>query len=149
METLRSLLEGRLQPGVYLLRTKVDRSTLEDKLKDAGYNFYHLNGERISTEEDFFDEAQRALSFPDYFGRNWDAFDECITDFSWTPIAKGNIILFDSFENFAKSNPEQFELAYYGLRYATRAKTAPLPCFVLFRGDESFFPEQLTELLED
>ena len=29
------------------------------------------------------DVYQQVLSFPDYFGRNWDAFDECMRDLSW------------------------------------------------------------------
>ena len=32
-----------------------------------------------------------ALHFPDYFGTNWDALDECITDLSWLP--PGDVML--------------------------------------------------------
>ena len=31
------------------------------------------------------------LQFPDYFGENWDAFDECLRDLSWLPA--GQVIL--------------------------------------------------------
>lgn len=33
--------------------------------------------------EDVFAFYSSTLSFPDYFGWNWDAFDECIHDLSW------------------------------------------------------------------
>jgi RNAse (barnase) inhibitor barstar len=32
-----------------------------------------------------FDELDRRLQFPDYFGGNWDALWECICDLSWLP----------------------------------------------------------------
>ena len=33
--------------------------------------------------ESVFDFYSRVLSFPDYFGYNWDAFNDCVDDLSW------------------------------------------------------------------
>ena len=37
----------------------------------------------MRNREDVFAFYSSTLSFPDYFGWNWDAFDECIKDLSW------------------------------------------------------------------
>lgn len=42
-------------------------------------------GERLRRREDLFREFVRELSFPGYFGWNWDAFEECLRDLSWLP----------------------------------------------------------------
>ncbi len=40
-----------------------------------------------STREEIHDRLSHAFNFPAYYGKNWDAFDECIRDLD-TPPAK-------------------------------------------------------------
>ena len=35
----------------------------------------------VSTREELHRQLARMLGFPDYYGKNWDAFEECIRDF--------------------------------------------------------------------
>ena len=35
----------------------------------------------------------RQLGFPDYFGCNWDALDDCLRDFGWVPAGKRIVIV--------------------------------------------------------
>lgn len=42
-----------------------------------------IRGTKCSTVEELFTEFGAALQFPYYFGENWDAFHECITDLEW------------------------------------------------------------------
>lgn len=42
-----------------------------------------LRGRKMPTVTDLFDECAAALQFPSYFGENWAAFHECLTDLSW------------------------------------------------------------------
>src|SRR5262249_52404434 len=42
-----------------------------------------IRGRKSRTVRAFFDEVSAALQFPYYFGENWAAFDECITDLDW------------------------------------------------------------------
>lgn len=44
-----------------------------------------IEGASCKTLNEFFVEFSRVLEFPSYFGRNWDALDECITDLEWMP----------------------------------------------------------------
>jgi len=39
----------------------------------------------IGTKESLFDVVSTGLLFPEYFGRNWDALEECLRDLAWLP----------------------------------------------------------------
>ncbi|MET9817180.1 MULTISPECIES: barstar family protein [unclassified Streptomyces] len=46
-----------------------------------------IRGNRCRTTLDLFAEWAEALGFPDWFGHNWDAFEECL--FTVTEAAAG------------------------------------------------------------
>lgn len=59
--------------------------------RDAGSIFAaRLDGRRMRSPGELFTEIARALSFPGYFGQNWDALDECLNDLSWLPAKNAN-----------------------------------------------------------
>ena len=41
-----------------------------------------------------FQSISNALSFPDWFGKNWDALEDCLSDLSWRE-AQGYVLLFE------------------------------------------------------
>ena len=44
-----------------------------------------VRGEKMQTMEELFDEFAAAFQFPTYFGENWAALDECLSDLDWLP----------------------------------------------------------------
>jgi len=63
------------------------------ELSAVGLHVAEMSGKNVRTEEDLFSAIAQALDFPNYFGRNWDALDECLRDLAaWIP-AKGYVLI--------------------------------------------------------
>lgn len=56
-----------------------------------------LDVARIDARDDVLERIARALGFPAWFGRNWDALEDCLGDLSWRGAAGGHVIVFDAF----------------------------------------------------
>lgn len=71
----------------WLLRTAIDRREIESELDrlsaDFGFVTGLLDARKMKTLNGVFKEFAAALDFPDYFGFNSAAFDECLADLSW------------------------------------------------------------------
>ncbi|WP_291079905.1 barstar family protein [Dietzia sp. UBA5065] len=52
-----------------------------------------LSGTRMADLDALYDETSAALQFPDYFGRNLDALDECLRDLDLPESPGGTVIL--------------------------------------------------------
>ena len=53
------------------------------------YNFkklYTLDFSEIKYYDDIHEIIKRELDFPDYYGCNWDAFWDCLTDMAGRPV---------------------------------------------------------------
>jgi len=53
----------------------------------------HVSG--AGSEQQLFDVLAEKLRFPDYFGQNWDALEECLRDLSWLPKEQPIVIVHD------------------------------------------------------
>ncbi|MGI3784200.1 MAG: barstar family protein [Janthinobacterium lividum] len=80
---------------------------LADQLAALGYKVIHLPAANWSDDADLFQSIATHLHFPDYFGHNYPALDECLSDFAhgdfgWTPTAdRGVIVAVHDFEQFS------------------------------------------------
>ena len=43
----------------------------------------YLDGRDLTDKDRLLTALGRVLDFPDYYGNNWDALDECLADLSW------------------------------------------------------------------
>lgn len=57
-----------------------------------------FDGSSQRTVLDFFNSYCEQLKFPGYFGRNWNAFNDCITDLEWLEFT--GIVLFTTDADF-------------------------------------------------
>jgi RNAse (barnase) inhibitor barstar len=73
----------------------------------AGFVLKVLRGSKCRTGSGLFAEFARALDFPDYFGHNWDALEECLADLEWLP-AKGYVLLLTDAEQVLHDDEEEY-----------------------------------------
>jgi hypothetical protein len=79
-----------------------------------------IQGAKCQTIAGLLTECARALDFPDYFGHNWDALEECLIDLEWLP-AKGYILLITDAGCVLPDDEEEYETFLEILRDAGEA----------------------------
>jgi len=65
-----------------------------------------VRGEKMKTRAGLFDEFAAALQFPDYFGENWAALDECLSDLEWMPSEGYAVLMSNSLSVLSEEDPE-------------------------------------------
>ena len=73
------------------------------------WDVLRVRGNKSLDEAHFFDEVAAALQFPYYFGENWDAVWDCITDLNWLR-GSSFLIVFDSAEHLLSQSDRGFTL---------------------------------------
>lgn len=81
MGSLSSLAEAP-QGGVYRVSTR-DAARLSAEGAAATLRWHRLSAPERWTREALLDALAASLAFPDYFGRNWDAAWDCLTELEW------------------------------------------------------------------
>jgi RNAse (barnase) inhibitor barstar len=68
-----------------------------------GYQVVLFDTAGWASEETMHESLQDALSFPDYYGRNLNALDECICDDLVVPDAGGLVLVLRGYDRFAEA----------------------------------------------
>jgi hypothetical protein len=134
MSRIVALLLGNYPPGTYRLASRASASTIARAVEQHGWKFFFVDGRSITDKSSFLASVEVALRFPSYFGHNWDALEECLTDLYWAP-APGYVLLYDHAGRFAAAQPGQWAIARDILTSAVAYwSQRATPMYVLLRG---------------
>lgn len=75
-------------------------------LRGSAYDVVEFDAASWGSADDMYDDFSATLGFPDYFGRNLDALNDCIGDvasgdYGWRRDATGLVLVLRGFETFA------------------------------------------------
>lgn len=113
MNGLRELLTGAVPAGVYSwpVPGSTRRADVSDAAAGAGWRLYWLAGQEATDKEEFLQLCADTFSFPDWFGYNWDALHDSLTDLTWEDGAAGYLVVYAGWQALAQAEPESFATA--------------------------------------
>lgn len=118
--TLPTYVQSTKAPWTSLLVVPVGQRAESLVRIPSGFALRMIKGSKCRTTAGLLTEWARALDFPDYFGHNWDALEECLADLEWLP-AKGYILLITEAVQVLPDDEEEYETFLEILRDAGEA----------------------------
>jgi hypothetical protein len=141
MDKITAALAGDRAPGLYRVTPEINREALEYFCQEQDFRLVWLDGASISNKAEFLQVAALALHFPTYFGHNWDAFEDCLTDLDWL-TGRGHVLVYTQPENFASTNPKDWKILMTIFRTAVKDwLNSTLSLYVLFETASSLLDE--------
>ncbi|MET9291852.1 barstar family protein [Streptomyces sp. NPDC003077] len=108
---LAAVLEGNTPPGVVTWPAGRPAADALTAARDAGWAGALLDLDGVADTSAFMERCAEALRLPSWFGRNWDALADCLTDLSWCPPTRGRLLVLSGWQGFAAAEPEEWRIA--------------------------------------
>ena len=109
MDDWLTLFGSYLNSGVHCAGPGVDEVAVQEAAVASGLDFTRIDVRGVSDKAGFLTAVASALEFPPYFGMNWDALHDCLTDMSWRPAA-GYVLLFSGLQCLAQHSDVDVEM---------------------------------------
>jgi hypothetical protein len=106
---LTGLFEGTLAPGVYRTPSVGPDALLGAQAVDWYGAVLDLGA--VTDKNGFLESCRTGLELPDWFGGNWDALADCLTDLSWLGSPRGYLVLSSGWARFAEAAPAAADTA--------------------------------------
>lgn len=102
-------LADHARAGVYPL-DPAHLATLRARAHRQRYHLAEIDCEDCHDKAQLLALTARQMRLPEYFGRNWDALYDCLTDPAALPIAPGHVLLFTRTQTLRQHAPEALEM---------------------------------------
>ena len=110
------------------------------RAKRKGMRVYLIPAKGCTTEQGLYKTLARVLSFPAYFGMNWDALYDCLRDVSGSS-GIGTLIVFEESDYLLQLSKKELRTLLKIFEAATEEQGFRLPFRVLFVGPENLRSE--------
>ncbi|MFI7599591.1 barstar family protein [Actinoplanes sp. NPDC049681] len=117
---------------------RVHRSAFDDLdayLDRFPYRRFRLDGRAMTSRLEAHGEIARTFGFPDHYGRNWDAFEDCFGDFLALHSGELIAIVWDHLDVTAREAPATAAEVGWALLNGSRQDVA-LDLFGVGEGDD-------------
>lgn len=96
--------------GVYPSPSRRSDCAIKKAALSCGLDYFYIDLQSVEDKQAFFKVMKNALDFPEYFGMNWDALNDCLTDLSWR-MPVGYVIVLNNFDIFSHNNQNSADKA--------------------------------------
>jgi RNAse (barnase) inhibitor barstar len=100
MPSLLELLPDSQRAGVY--QTDLATQEIIAAANTLALHVAKIDLRRIHGKAELLDAFAKAMQFPNYFGKNWDALSDCLIDLSWLSN-QGWVLILANGKNFSQT----------------------------------------------
>jgi RNAse (barnase) inhibitor barstar len=100
MGKLIDRLKDPTRSGVYRARRVDD---VFDATRGSDLDIARIALHGVRDKPALLEAVARVLEFPDWFGGNWDALEDCLTDLSWRTTG-GHVLVFEGAQGLARDD---------------------------------------------
>jgi RNAse (barnase) inhibitor barstar len=103
MSGLAGILAHHHDPGLYRWHAAFPADEVAHAVEHAGWQFGYVDGWHHQTGREVLTAIGEALGFPDYYGRNLDALNDCLGD-----LEGRTVLLWDGWGTLAREDGRTF-----------------------------------------
>lgn len=105
---------------------------IKQELTSRGFSLLECDLSGVTSDISLFENIDNTMHFPDYFGNNWDALDECLTDLGWLPANGYVLFVFGASEFWRNSSLVAGKLVMSWLAAAEEWAAEEVPYHLVF-----------------
>jgi hypothetical protein len=111
MSGLARLLARHVPAGIYRWSSPQSIEAIRHVVEHAHWRCLTLDTWKTEHKADFLESCAEAFGFPESFGHNFDALDDCLSDVRAGSEQEGVVVVWDGWGPFARADRVAFDVA--------------------------------------